>query len=319
MSTIKFNPFVQPISKEDLDSLEKKLRTEKFLWTDISNTLSMNELPASVVEQWAKDHDSNVRAAAVESCAYREDLMLDVISRGVFDLSKSVRLAALTACKNRGDIPIETIKSWSLGSCTCERKAAMAACDGLKDMPWFVIDRGLHDEDGDVRYTARNAFCTRLYANQYAEAGFPWCARIDTPLDFIKKWAEDENSDVRKVALWASWRRKDIQWGIIDRGLNDQDPFVKAVAEDTRKALVWLCKDISRRSDIQLSFIDHDVGIPLDYDIIEKWASDKDPKTRILMLSLCESRADAPWRIVEKGLLDPRKEVREAAKAICLG
>lgn len=226
------------LSDDQIDQLYWEIRNGDYrFWSDIADVFRQNALPAPVARKWIKDKVINVRAAAVTSCGYCDDLLLDVIEYGLLDSETFVNKAAYRACMRRCDIPYET----------------------------------------------------------------------------IKKWAIDANINVRTGAMWYCYPynvealiKKGVLWDIIDRGLNDKKS-VKTRALNARLKILELLNS-SRAKNVHLN---------LSY--IEKWSADRDAKIRQATLELCQCRSDVPWDIIERGLLDPRKEVRETAKAVCMG
>ena len=116
----------------------------------------------------------------------------------------------MTNTKNH-QLKLETIER-GLKDEDCDvRVAAMNACQG-RDVPLEIIDRGLKDEDCDVRAAAMNA-----------------CQGRDVPLETIERWMNDADWIVRAAAMNACQGR-DVPLEIIDRGLKDEDWHVRAAA-----------------------------------------------------------------------------------------
>ena len=80
-----------------------------------------------------------------------------------------------------------------------------------------IIERGLKDNDCDVRQAAMNA-----------------CRGKDVPLEVIERWLKDSDWRVRQAAMNAC-QGKDVPLDIIERGLKDNDC-------DVRQAAVRYCE-----------------------------------------------------------------------------
>ena len=70
------------------------------------NACQGREVPLDIIQQWLKDPDWRVRAAAMNACQGRE-VPLDIIQQWLKDPDYDVRKAAMNAYKERGiDLPI---------------------------------------------------------------------------------------------------------------------------------------------------------------------------------------------------------------------
>jgi hypothetical protein len=97
----------------------------------------------------------------------------------------------MNACVGR-DVPLEVMEKGLKDEDWDVRSAAMKACVG-RDVPLEVIEKGLTDEDLSVRTAAMNA-----------------CAGRDVPLEVIEKGLKDKACDVRKAAVNASGRERPL-------------------------------------------------------------------------------------------------------------
>ena len=259
-----------------------------------------------LLNQGMSDESPTVRAAVQWSVSrvdgLPEDYIMNVIEQGLQDEATSVVEEIVNACIDRKDISSKTIRDIVNGCLKSNnrdiRRTTLKTCcdhswelgyDCEQDLLEYLIERGIHDEDEEVRKTSR-------------ECAVNFCEYATVLGNYLLEWMFDVCPELRKAATWAI-RNAEVSMSdepdpetLIELALRHYD-------ESVRNTAIEVCR---------FPYFE------LNGKILDRWIKDSDPFIRsavVAYISNCRFEYARPY--LETALKDHAECVRQAAIDVC--
>lgn len=290
-----------------IDELEQRLYSRDCSRKSQARVALWNrrdEIPIEMLERWLRESNDYVHQTAMKICQSNAEYDPETMSTSVH-------------------IPVDVAERWIQDSNVCMRLAAMFVCfppvrggiiaDSRKDIPLTLIEHGLRDDD----YTV-------FQAADYVRQNYGG----EIPAETIKRWAEDDNPNLRKVAPYAcnQCKNSEIPWEVIIQLLTSPDDAVRNAAVDffmlSERVPIEVKDRLSRDPDpnIRVVAVDSCVNTPSSdamWEIIERCLKDSDEHVVDTATLFCSNRPDIPTDVLERWSADADYNVRLAAYENC--